>query len=128
MRYQGEPFREQPSLFGVSQTKRFLEIQPAGSTGFVAVRFYPWGARRFLRLPVAEFADRHVPGDELFGSACRELLERVADSPSIEERVARVDAFLFERFDASPPDAVDFGVRLIWANPGLLSDARLSRT
>jgi len=121
MRHDGDPFRRQPSSFAVSQTKRFLEIRPAGCSGFIAIRFYPWGARRFFRLPLSDFADRHIPAEQLWGSAAEELQERVAAASSSEERVARVEAFLLERFDDSPRDVVDRGLRLIWAHRGQLN-------
>jgi AraC-like DNA-binding protein len=127
MRHDGEPFHQQPASFAVSQTKRFLEIKPVGRSGFIAIRFYPWGARRFFRLPVLDFADRHVPADQLWGSACGELLEKIAEASSIRERVAQLEGFLLERFDDSPPDVVDRGLRVIWARRGELTVRGLSR-
>jgi len=127
MRRDGERFQRQPSSFAVSQTRRFLEIRPAGRSGFVAIRFYPWGARRFFGLPLSDFADSHLPAEELWGRAAEELVEKLAEDRSSEERVARVESFLLERFDDSPPDVVDGGARLIWAHRGQLTVRALSR-
>ena len=126
MRYAGEPWRRQPSSLAVSQTKRFLEIEPAGKSGFVAIRFFPWGARRFFRVPVREIADRAIDAHELWGGPVRELEERIASASSASERVALVEAFLQERFDGRALDVVDFGLRRIWAQGGRLSVRRLS--
>src|SRR5215211_2654512 len=57
MRYGGTRFDRQSASVVVSQTRSFIEIQPAGPSGFVAVRFRPWGACQFFRAPVSAFAD-----------------------------------------------------------------------
>jgi AraC-like DNA-binding protein len=129
MRRDGEPhYEQQPSSFAVSQTKRFLEIQPAGRSGFVAIRFYPWGARRFFHVPVHEFADREIELDLLWGRSARELAERVGNARSSPERVALAEAFLLRRFDDRDRDVVDHGLRTIWAHPGRLNVRQLSQS
>lgn len=44
VRFAQEPFARQARSSVVSQTRRFLEIQPGGPTGLISVRFNPWGA------------------------------------------------------------------------------------
>ena len=53
-RYDGEAFSTQPRSVAVSQTRRFVEIQPRGPVGLISVRFQPWGAYHFFPLPISE--------------------------------------------------------------------------
>jgi AraC-like DNA-binding protein len=57
----------------------------------------------------------------LWGAAAGELLERVAAASSSEKRVAEVEAFLMDRLEDIPRDAVDDGLRFIWAKGGQLT-------
>ena len=65
MRYRGADFDCQPASLVVSQTHRFIEIEPAGPGGFLSVRFFPWGACHFFGVPVSVFADRMVTAAHL---------------------------------------------------------------
>lgn len=93
MRYDGEPFAEQPAGCSISQTHRHLEIRLLGPSGFVAVRFEPWGAHHFFPASVAELADRCVPAQALWGRDADLLLERLAAGSSAGERIALVEGF-----------------------------------
>src|SRR4030095_3709701 len=46
----------QPHGFVVGQMKRFLEIEPAGRMGLIAIRFYARGAYLFFQRPLSEIA------------------------------------------------------------------------
>src|SRR5262245_30200081 len=46
----------QPRSFVVGQMRRFLEIEPHGRAGFVAVRFLAQGAYLFFHRPLSEVA------------------------------------------------------------------------
>src|SRR5262245_22060544 len=67
MRYRDGGFERQPASLVVSQTRSFIEIEPAGPGGFLSVRFFPWGASQFLAVPVSAFADRTVTAADLWG-------------------------------------------------------------
>jgi hypothetical protein len=68
----------QPPSFVVGQMKNFLEIEPSGSSGFVAVRFSARGAYRFFRAPMSEVADLVVPLQEVWKERANRYTERVA--------------------------------------------------
>lgn len=97
MRRPGEPFSSQAQSFAVSQTRRFLEMKPIGPSGFVSIRFFPWGVRPYIDVPVESFADDAVAVRHLWGRAGEELEERMRAAPSVAERVAIVQAFLVDR-------------------------------
>ena len=114
----------QPRSSAVTLTRRFIEIYPRGSTGFLSVRFRPWGAHHFLRLPVSELADRLVPAEDLWGAAICELEERLAAATGMAGRVALVEEFLLGRLQAQRKANVEPLVRAVWRRGG---DVRVSQ-
>jgi AraC-like DNA-binding protein len=125
VRFAGEEFAAQPRSSVVTLTRRFAEICPRGSTGFLSVRFRPWGAHHFLRLPVSELADRLVSAEDLWGGACRELEERLAAATSIGDRVALVEDFLVARLQTDRKPEVEPLVRAVWRRGGDVRVAEL---
>ena len=120
-RFEGDPWCPQARSFVATQTKRYLEIRPTGPSGFIAIRFYPWGARRFFRAPVSELSERILPADAIWGKAARDLTERVGNASSTSERLERVERFLLARYDERELDVVDRGSQFIWRRHGQLS-------
>lgn len=62
-----------------------------GGGDFLGVRFHPGRAAAFLRIPLAEITDAQVPfrfdGEPSIGELERELLRRLANAPSRDQRV-----------------------------------------
>jgi hypothetical protein len=56
----------QPQSFVVGQMKRFMEIEPSATSGFVAVRFHARSAYLFLRSPLTEITNSVVPLKEIW--------------------------------------------------------------
>jgi len=101
----GDPFRNyfadgnttmQPTTFVVGQMKHFLEIEPAGQTGFVAVRFSARGAYRFFKTPMSEVADSVVQLHEVWNARANEYADRVALARGMAERIRIVEQMLRE--------------------------------
>ena len=115
MRFAGADAAVQPVSLLVSQTSRYLEIQPAGASGFVAVRFQPWGAHQFFRMPMRDLADRGTPADEVWRRAdVRELEERIATAAGDEGRVGALQAFLRRRLAMHRKQDISRLVRPLW--------------
>ena len=57
LRFGNGQYATLPASFAISQVSTFIEIQPQGHGGFIAVRFEPWGAEQFVSVPVHDFAD-----------------------------------------------------------------------
>jgi AraC-like DNA-binding protein len=135
MRYPGKPWTELHRSVAVSQTDRFVEIRPSGASGFVSVRFFPWGAHRFFRVPVDAFADRALPAEHLWGRDVRVLEERLAAAASFPARIRLLEGFLLDRLcDGRMRRPLPVTrrtasgvVRLVQARGGRLSMARLSK-
>jgi AraC-like DNA-binding protein len=91
----------------------FSVSESTGRSRCVQVNFTPLGARRFLRLPMGELANRVVGLEDLFGRAAADrLAARLHDAPDAEARFALVDAFVGARVDeARGPSA---GVGRAW--------------
>lgn len=124
-RYDGEEFRPQPLGAAVSQTRRFVEIRPAGPSGLLSVRFEPWGACHFLGLPMTEIADRQTPIAELWGAEVEQLQERLAEASGDRARIALVEGFLLAQLAHHRKVDVEPLVRTVWRHRGRASVGRL---
>jgi AraC-like DNA-binding protein len=100
LQFAGEGLATQPRSSLVTLTRRFIEISSRGPVGFVAVRFHPWGAHPFLRVPVSRLADGQVDAADVWGSASRDLEERLALATGTRRRVALVEAFLLRQLSS----------------------------
>src|SRR4030095_6558404 len=77
----------QPHGFVVGQMKRFLEIEPAGRMGFIAVRFHARGAYLFFQRPLSEVAAGIVDLQDVWRDRACELKERIALAIDMAARV-----------------------------------------
>jgi AraC-like DNA-binding protein len=105
----------QPQSFVVGQMKRFLEIEPSGVSGFVAVRFHASGAYRFLRPPLMEITNSVTPLKEIWNGRANEYSERVALARQLSARVGIVEEMLLEALrDTGQRDcAIERGIQLV---------------
>ena len=110
----------QPRSFVVGQMKRFLEIEPAGRAGFLAVRFHARGAYLFFHRPLREVAAGVVDLEDLWRDRAREWTERIALATGMGARVRFVErallALLGER--SRTELAVDRALQIIEASGG----------
>ena len=121
IQFAGRSATLQPTSTLVSQTTRYIDIEPTGPCGFVSVRFQPWGAYHFLSCPVADLADRSVPAYEVWGrTAMTEVEEHLAESTSDTERVNVVQGFLLEQLEHCQKSDVAPLVRAVWQHRGRL--------
>ena len=127
MRYGDAPFDRQAASVVVSQTRRFIEIQPAGPSGFIAVRFRPWGACQFFRPPVSEFADRMVTAADIWGPEATVVEESIANARSLSKRVRHVQRFLIEQLRRNHKDSVEALIRQMGSVSGRSRVAALCR-
>jgi AraC-like DNA-binding protein len=86
----------QPPSFVVGQMQRFLDIEPSGSTGFVAVRLHARGAYMFFRSPLTAITNSVVPLNEIWNARADECTERVALARRMPERLRIVEEMLIE--------------------------------
>ncbi len=125
IRFAQEPFALQARSSVVTQTRRFLEIQPGGPTGLISVRFNPWGAYHFFEPPVSELADQVISAEDLWGGVVRELEDRLAEAGSLRERVTLVERFLLGQLEQHQKPNVESLVRGVWKRKGHVKVAAL---
>lgn len=126
-RYANEEFAPQARSAAVSQTRRYLEFRPEQASGLITVRFQPWGAYHFFRAPVAEFSDRQLPCEALWGRHALEIEDRLAEAPSDEARVALVENFLLSQLARHRKKDIEPLVRTVWNHRGQVTVPDLCR-
>jgi AraC-like DNA-binding protein len=103
----------QPRALLVGALSRPLGIRALGRVHTVGVRFRPGGLARFLRQPQHQLTDQAVPLGDLFGSAGRELAEKVGEAADPSRLAEVVSDFLRPRLSVPRPEglAIDAVVR-----------------
>jgi len=86
--------RIQPQSFVVGQMNRFIEIEPRGQIGFVAVRFHAHGAYRFLPGSLKAVAGGVVDTAEIWKRSSGEFTDRIAMTATTTGRIAIVEEML----------------------------------
>lgn len=117
----------QPQSFAISMMRKLVEIESAGRTGLVAVRFYPWGAYHYFAEPIQNFLDTTIPCERLWPGLMNGLMEGLSAERGIEARVAIVQSFLRERLSEhrrNQPE-IDDAIRMIRDSQGQLSVAEI---
>ena len=127
MRSRSAQFIHQPTSFVVSQTRRFIEIEPTGVSGFVSVRFHPWGACHFFEHPISAFADQMVTATDVWGDDATSMNERIATAKSARARVEIIQQFLMRQLRRHGKDSIEILVRRCRANHGRDRVAHLCR-
>lgn len=117
----------QDAAFAISQMHEFIEIESKGEVGFIAVRFYPWGARHFFDRPVQSFLDASISAYDLWPRSGGEIRAVVARPLDWSERVARVQRFCLSRRAEFARDdrEIDRAARLIRQTAGQLPIAEV---
>ena len=128
----------QPRSFAVSQMRNYIEIESNGRTGFVSVRFYPWGAYHFFDIPVQSFLDDTVSTRTLWPMHYEDFMEKLraaaagaggaggegfASGAGGAGFAAGLQEFLLDRLAEHYKDdsALDEAVKLIRSTGGQLS-------
>lgn len=128
----------QPRSFAISQMRKYIEIESNGRTGFVSVRFYPWGAYHFFDKPVHSFLDDTVSTATLWPGHYEDLMKKLraaadgtdgaggasgAGDADGADLASYVQGFLLDRLKEHHKDdvALDEAVKLIRSTGGQLS-------
>lgn len=110
----------QPRSFVVGQMRRFLEIEPAGRAGLLAVRFHARGAYLFFHRPLRELAAGVVDLEDVWRDRAREWTERIAQAKDMGARVRFIERALLSllRENGRTEPAVDRALEVIEAMRG----------
>jgi AraC-like DNA-binding protein len=113
----------QPVHFAISMMRKFVEIGSSGKTGFISVRFFPWGAYHFFDKPISSFLDTTIEGHKLWGEDSATVINDVKNAADLDERVKVVEEFLIKqlRQHRKYDSKIDEAVKLIRSTKGMLS-------
>ncbi len=102
------PLRLQSFVAGLTDGP--VLVGHSGSARCLQVDLTPLGARQVLGMPLSEVANRTVPIEAVLGRAGAELVERIADASTWQERFSILDAALIARLS----DATDVDAAVAW--------------
>ena len=92
--YQDNIKQLQPEHAAVSMMRKYIEIESTGKTGFIAVRFYPWGAYHFFNEPICNFLDTTIDGLKLWADDSKKIIMELKSLYTLEKRFKSVEQFL----------------------------------
>jgi AraC-like DNA-binding protein len=105
-----------------------LDIEPSGTTGIFATRFYPEGFSPFATIPVTKMENKAVSLETLFGVDGVNLEKAILNAETSGNRINIIETFLLKRLIS--PESVDrvtkSSVELIMNLNGQLSVDELS--
>jgi AraC-like DNA-binding protein len=113
----------QPDNFAISMMKKYVEIESSGKTGFIAARFFPWGAYHFFNEPVQNFLDQTIDAVQLWGDDSRKIIEALKVPGTMEQRFKLAERFLLDRLQQfrKQDTQTDEAIKLIRREKGRLS-------
>jgi AraC-like DNA-binding protein len=113
----------QPRSFFYGQLQHFIEVQPAGSTGIIGVRFKPHGFSAFTSLQASELTHQKIHVSTLFGAKGNQLEEQIYSATSNQERISLLRHFLIQQLKPIPAQnaLLTHSIELIQRSAGQLS-------
>lgn len=83
----------------------FSLYKNSGSTGSVIVRFKPWAASHFFKIPLIEFKDQNIDSELVFDKQLvSNVIHQLCESVTIEQRVEVVESYLVSLLVDKPMD------------------------
>jgi AraC-like DNA-binding protein len=113
----------QPPNFAISMMRKCVEIESSGKTGFISVRFYPWGAYHFFNEPIQHFLDQTINAEILWKDQNAAVMSSLRSADTAEQKIQIVQAFLSARLAEHKREepAVDAAIKLIRHSKGQLT-------
>ena len=125
-----EPFQNNPkdTLWVLGMSDRPSIVDSEGPIGVLSAELFPGAAFPFFPAELCDFTNRVTPATDVYGSAGRELQDRLAEEPTAEGRVRLLEAFLLGllRQAQRSGELVRHAVRFIQERGGLLTISELT--
>ncbi len=95
----------------------------ATATGTIGIELTPNGLHRFTRLPAFEIVNKIYSFTDIYGVAGRNLIEKLANTPAVDNKVAYIQEFLIDiiRLTNRSNPLIDCSVGLIKKSAGLIT-------
>ena len=114
------------TLIGACDRPATIDIQGMGPSGSIGIEFRPSRAHRLFPGSQREIQNGIYALDDVSGPGLVRVEEAIAEAPSVDAKVALLQAFLADRLRPGDDDPVfDFCVRAIRASRGVLPMAEL---
>ena len=91
---EADVWRQQPQSFLYCAANHAVRLLVENPIDLFAIRFRPWGVRRFSDRSMSDILDREVLPDEVFGPLGIELRDEIAGATDDESRVGAVNTVL----------------------------------
>lgn len=107
-----------PENFVIGPFRKKLMLYSDGCTGFVAVRFRPWGLSCFSSTPMTSLVGAIVGAEDVFGSKIGLLVRRLKDRPR-KEKLSLLERHFQEQFttiDFATMASAGIGDRIVSEN------------
>jgi AraC-like DNA-binding protein len=92
--------RELPANLFIGPCQKSLVLYSKGFTGFIAIRFKPWGVFPFSIKPITELTDNIAPADEVFGDEINCLIRRM-NGQDRARKIELIRQYFQEKFSAT---------------------------
>ena len=112
-----------PQMLISGQIARYFIMKKPANSGAIGVRFYPWGAAPFLRIPASHLNEHRPSQEDIFGSSIKELHDQVYSAPCCTESIRRIECFLKRILQNSRFQKESYAIkaaRLILTNRGTI--------
>jgi AraC-like DNA-binding protein len=123
MTWQDQDSFLQPESFAISMMRKYVEIASTGKSGFVSVRFFPWGAYHFFEKPIQNFLDQTIDASLLWENGSGNIVKELKNTSGMEQRFKVVEQFLLDKLHLHKKQDLPIGdaIRLIRQTKGMLS-------
>ena len=107
----------------VSMMTKHIQIESSARIGFIAVRFFPWGAYHFFDIPISTFLDDTINGERLWANSSKKIIADLKSADNREKRYELVEEFLIIKLKEHKKSETktDEAVKLIRHSKGNLS-------
>ncbi len=124
----GEPYAEigndgvatrQPRSLFAGQITGPLLLRSSGHAGVIGIRFQPWGARRFIALPMHQAVDSRIDLADLWEMPLESLHTQISEAGNDQDRLAAIERILLDIADSAQyPDDSDIALCVEEMRPG----------
>lgn len=116
-------YKEQDIFFIGIWDKPVTLTSKTQTTGTIGIELTPNGLHRFTRLSAFEIVNKIFSFTDIYGTAGKELLERLSNTTSLEGKIAGLQAFLVNIVELTNRNnpLIDYSVQLIKHSSGLVT-------
>ncbi|KAA2239393.1 AraC family transcriptional regulator [Chitinophaga agrisoli] len=110
------------TLIGIGDIPAIIDLEEDAPSGNIGIEFSPVGAYRFFQLPQSAIKNRIFLLEDVLGKTARDVQERIANHPSIPQKLQIVQQYLISMLRLSQADAViDYCIDCIKKSNGMIT-------